>query len=122
MVINVLMAAAEAVPFIKVGGLGDVIGALPQELVRQKADIRVILPKYSDIPEEFTAQMEWVGQFFVPVGWRRQNCDLYRLVYNDVVFYFVGNDYYFARQGIYGFYDDGERYAFFCRAVLEALP
>lgn len=119
---KVLFAAAEAVPFAKTGGLADVIGSLPKELRRQDVDVRVILPKYQDIPQHYRQQMAPLRQVTVPLGWRQQYCGVEQLTYQGVVFYFIDNEYYFKRSGFYGYYDDAERYAFFCRAVLEVLP
>lgn len=119
---TILFAAAEAAPFIKTGGLADVIGSLPKELVKQGADIRVILPKYEGIPEVWKDQMEPLCYFDVPVGWRQQYCGISSLQKDGVTYYFVDNEYYFKRSNIYGHYDDAERFAFFSRAVLEALP
>ncbi|WP_426453672.1 glycogen synthase GlgA [Paenibacillus sp. S-38] len=119
---KVLFAASEAVPFIKTGGLADVIGSLPKELVKQGLDVRVILPKYEGIPEKYTAAMELVTSFHLQMGWRSLYCGIYQLVHEGIVFYFVDNEYYFRRQGCYGYGDDAERFAYFCRAVLDALP
>jgi starch synthase len=119
---KVLFVAAEAMPFCKSGGLGEVIGSLPKALKRTGVDARVIIPKYQSIPAGYQAPMKLVKEIIVPVGWRRQSCGLYSLSYGDVTFYFVGNAYYFNRQQLYGHYDEAERYAFFDRAVLEALP
>jgi starch synthase len=120
---KVLFVAAEGDPYIKTGGLADVIGSLPKELVKQGIDVRVILPKYSKIAESLKSQMRLLCTFEVPVGWRRQYCGIEVMEHQKVTFYFVDNEYYFKRDGeIYGHYDDAERYAFFCRAVLEALP
>ncbi len=118
---KVLIAAAEAVPFAKTGGLGDVIGSLPKELIQQGVDARVIIPNYQDIPEGFKSQMVFKNHFFVQVGWRQQYCGILEFVYEGVTFYFVDNEYYFKRHGFYGYGDDAERFGFFCRAVLEAL-
>ncbi|MCL2630157.1 MAG: glycogen synthase GlgA [Firmicutes bacterium] len=119
---KILYATSEAVPFIKSGGLADVSGALPKELVKLKADIRVILPLYDDIPKEFKEKMVSVGSASVPLGWRNQYAGLFSLTLGGVMFYFVDNEYYFKRKGIYGFFDDGERFAFFSKAVLELMP
>ncbi|MCC5466634.1 glycogen synthase GlgA [Pelosinus baikalensis] len=118
---KVLIAAAEAVPFAKTGGLGDVIGSLPKELIKQGVDARVIMPNYQDIPEGFKSQMVFKNHFFVQVGWRQQYCGILEFVYEGVTFYFADNEYYFKRHGFYGYGDDAERFGFFCRAVLEAL-
>ncbi|RBW71375.1 glycogen synthase GlgA [Bacillus taeanensis] len=120
---NVLFAASEAVPFLKTGGLADVIGALPKELKKQGVKAQVILPKYENIPEQFKEKMIHKTSITVPVGWREQFCGIEYLEHEGITFYFIDNEYYFKRgDGVYGFYDDGERYAYFCRAVLEALP
>ncbi|QJW45211.1 glycogen synthase GlgA [bacterium BFN5] len=119
---KVLHAAAEAAPFIKTGGLGEVIGALPKELIRQGVDVRVVLPRYRGIEAEYLDQMVVTHRMIVPVGWRQQVCDVSQLTVAGVTFYFIGNDYYFDRSEVYGHHDDHERFAFFCRAVLEALP
>ncbi|HWR40329.1 MAG TPA: glycogen synthase GlgA [Patescibacteria group bacterium] len=120
---QVLIVASEAKPFIKTGGLGDVIGSLPKALVGLGVDARVILPKYNDIPETFKEQMKEIGSLTIAVGWRQQYCGLQQMDYDGVRWYFIDNEYYFSkRPGVYGYYDDAERFAFFCRAVLEALP
>lgn len=119
---KVLFAAAEAHPFVKTGGLADVIGALPKALKGAGVDVRVILPKYRGIPEKFTSQMEHVAVVDVPVGWRNQYCGIEQIIYDGIPVYFIDNEYYFGRDGIYGYLDDGERFAFFNRAVLECLP
>ncbi|KWX70034.1 glycogen synthase GlgA [Paenibacillus jilunlii] len=118
---KVLFAAAEAHPFVKTGGLADVIGALPKALKGEGVDVRVILPKYRGIPEKFVSQMEHVAALTVPVGWRNQYCGIERIVYDGIPVYFIDNEYYFGRDGIYGYMDDGERFSFFNRAVLECL-
>jgi starch synthase len=119
---NILFAASECVPFIKTGGLGDVIGALPHSLHEEGVNVSVILPKYGDLPSHFQEQMEWIKSIEVPVGWRNQFCGIEKLHYQGINIYFLDNEYYFKRHGSYGFEDDGERFAFFSRAVLEALP
>jgi starch synthase len=118
----VLFIATEAFPFIKTGGLGDVIGSLPQELRRQGVDARVILPKSSAIPIDFQQAMTLLKSLDIELGWRRQYCGIQTLTHEGVPFYFIDNEYYFNRPGLYGFADDAERFTFFCRAVLEALP
>ncbi|MNH97891.1 Glycogen synthase [compost metagenome] len=118
---KVLFAAAEAHPFVKTGGLADVIGALPKALKGVGVDVRVILPKYKGIPEKFVSQMEHVAALSVPVGWRNQYCGIERIIYDGIPVYFIDNEYYFGRDGIYGYMDDGERFSFFNRAVLECL-
>ncbi|MGE8077584.1 glycogen synthase GlgA [Peribacillus loiseleuriae] len=119
---NILYAASECAPFIKTGGLGDVIGALPKALQQQGVEVTVILPKYSDLANQYKNQLELVKIIDVPVGWREQYCGIEKLEYEGITIYFLDNEYYFKRHGSYGYYDDGERFAFFSRAVLEALP
>lgn len=118
---SVLFIAAEAVPFAKTGGMGDVVGSLPKELKRQGLDVRVIIPKYSDIPQGKQENLEYITNITVPVGWRAQYCGLFTCEHDGITYYFVDNEYYFKRSGIYGFHDDAERFSFFCRAVLELL-
>ncbi|MDT2260133.1 glycogen synthase GlgA [Paenibacillus larvae] len=118
---KILFAAAEAVPFVKTGGLGDVIGSLPKELKRLGADIRVVLPKYGDIPERFRQNMETVAVFDVRLGWRNQYCGIEKLKHDEVTYYFVDNEYYFGRPGLYGYGDDAERFALFQQGVLNGL-
>ncbi|QNO16593.1 glycogen synthase GlgA [Alkalicella caledoniensis] len=118
---KILHVASEAVPFIKTGGLADVIGSLPVELKKQGVDVRVVLPKYKDIPVKFTEQMKWIKSIDVPVGWRNQFCGIEELELDGVKYYFLDNRYYFGRDGLYGFVDDGERFSFFCKAVVEFL-
>lgn len=120
--LKVLFVASEAAPFAKTGGLGDVIGSLPKALKKQAMDVRVILPKYGSIPAEFTENMTRTATLTVPVGWRRQYCGLYELEYQGVTWHFVDNEYYFKREQLYGYYDEAERFAYFCRAVLKGLP
>lgn len=119
---KILFAASEAVPFVKSGGLADVIGSLPEALKRQSLDVSVILPKYADIPEEFKAKMETARTLTVYLGWRNQYCGIQELDMNGIHYYFVDNEFYFRRQGLYGYGDDAERFVYFSRAVLEALP
>ena len=119
---NVLFVASECTPFIKTGGLADVIGSLPQALKEnERIEVRVILPLYDEIPEEWRNQMEYLMSFNVPLGWRNSEASIYSLKYNNIIYYFVSNEYYFTRKGVYGYYDDGERFLFFSRAVIEAL-
>jgi starch synthase len=118
---KLLFAASEAVPFAKTGGLADVIGSLPKELAGQDVDVRVIMPKYKDIPASFTDKMELAAVFTLQMGWRSQYCGILKLVHESITFYFVDNEYYFGRSGCYGYGDDAERFAFFCRAVMDAI-
>jgi len=120
--LKVLFVASEAAPFAKTGGLGDVTAALPQELRRQGIDARVIIPKYGSMPEEWKTKLSLQAIFQVSLSWRQQYCGIEKLDIDGVPFYFVDNEYYFKRSGLYGHYDDAERFSFFCRAVLEALP
>lgn len=120
---NVLFAASECTPFIKTGGLADVIGSLPQSLQQDKhCQVRVILPLYDEISAEWTDLLTFQTEFQVKVGWRSQTAALYTLDHAGITYYFVGNEYYFTRKGIYGYYDDGERFVFFSKAVVEVLP
>lgn len=118
---KILYAAAECAPFIKTGGLGDVIGALPKQIAKMGHDVSVILPLYEDIAPEIKAQLEYWGSFNVPVGWRNQYCGILALRENRVTYLFVDNEYYFKRPGVYGYYDDGERFAFFQQAVIMMM-
>lgn len=118
---KVLFAVSECGPFAKSGGLADVAGSLPKELKSLGTDIRVILPKYGTIAEEFKSEMKKVKEFTVSVGWRNQYCGIEELTHQGVTFYFVDNEYYFKRENLYGYFDDGERFAYFNRAVLETL-
>ena len=119
---NLLFAASEGVPFIKTGGLADVIGSLPRELVSEGINTRVVLPKHRDVSGELEKNARLVKMFNVVLGWRNQYCGLLKYEYKGVVFYFIDNEYYFKREGLYGYGDDAERYAFFSKAVLEAIP
>ncbi|MBZ4654617.1 MAG: hypothetical protein JG781_1974 [Peptococcaceae bacterium] len=119
---KVLFVAAEGVPFVKTGGLGDVIGSLPQALQEKGLEVGVMMPLYGDISSYYKEAMTLVSEFTVPLAWRSQYCGLKSLSREGISYYFVDNEYYFKRDGIYGFYDEAERYAFFCRAVLESLP
>lgn len=118
---KVLFAASEANPFIKTGGLGDVMGALPKSLNKIGVDVRVVLPKYKNIKDEFKQKLQFIKWFTVPVGWRNQYCGIFQYKYQGVIYYFIDNEYYFNRDGLYGYFDDGERFAFFNRAVLEFI-
>ena len=119
---KILFVGAEAMPFAATGGLGDVLGSLPAALAATgDADVRVVLPLYDALSNEWRRQLKAEAVFTVPLSWRRQYCGVYSLVKDGVTYYFIDNEYYFKRQGLYGFFDDGERYAFFCMAVLEML-
>ena len=121
-VLKILFAASEAMPFASTGGLADVIGSLPAALISQGADVRVVIPMYSIIDVKYRETFEFLGSITVQLSWRRQYCGIFRTVYNGVIYYFIDNEYYFRRSSMYGNFDDGERYAFFSRAVLEIMP
>lgn len=119
---KVLCVTSECYPFAKSGGLADVLYALPKAMVKEGVDARVIMPLYGSIDSKYRDAMEDVTIFDVQVGWRRQYCGIKKLYMDGVTFYFVDNEYYFNRSELYGHYDDGERFAYFCRAVLESIP
>lgn len=120
---KVLFVASEARPFIATGGLADVIGSLPQALAKDaNYDVRVVLPLYSDIKPDFRRKMTFLGNIYVPLGWRNQYCGIFTCCLDGITYYFLDNEYYFKRSGCYGYYDDGERFAFFSRSVLEMMP
>jgi len=121
---KILFVASECVPFAASGGLGDVIGSLPAALKKEygdKADIRVMLPLYGQIGEEYRSQMKFLCRFETPLAWRRQYCGVLSLEKDGITYYFIDNEYYFKRPSLYGSFDDGERFAFFCRSALESL-
>ncbi len=119
---KLLFAASECAPFVKTGGLADVVGTLPAALSKEGVDARVILPKYRDIPECFKSRMKTEQIFYVSLGWRKQYCGVQSLELHGVTYYFIDNEYYFGREGVYSSgNDEGERYSFFCRAVLETI-
>lgn len=118
---KILYAAAEAAPYIKVGGLADVMGGLPRELCAMGEDARVIIPLYSQIKEELKNEMTFIASIGVPLGWRMSYCGIFTAQKNGVTYYFVDNEQYFKRNGVYGEFDDAERFAFFSKAVLEIL-
>ena len=119
---KVLYATSEAYPFAMSGGLADVAGALPKALRKRLVGCRVILPLYDTISEELRSKMNFITSITVPVSWRRQYCGIFEARHDGVIYYLVDNQYYFKRDSLYGFYDDAERFAFFSRAVLEAIP
>lgn len=121
-IVKILFAAAEATPFIKTGGLADVIGALPKVLCAKGHDVSVIMPKYSRIPAQYKAQMKPIGHTEVTLGWRKQYAGVEALEIEGVSFYFIDNEYYFGRDEVYGYHDDGERFSFLNKAILEILP
>lgn len=120
---KILFVASEAAPFVRSGGLSDVAGALPKMLNKLGHDTRVVVPFYkSEIPDSFKNGFRFVASTFVDLSWRRQYCGVYEAVYDGVTYYFIDNEYYFNRKGLYGHFDDAERFAFFSKAVLEVLP
>lgn len=118
---QIVFASAECAPFLKTGGLGDVAGSLPAALVRAGAEVIVMVPKYATIKDEYKAQMEHFSDFYVSLGWRNEYCGLEKLEHDGVTYMFIDNERYFARDYPYGFFDDGERFAFFSKAITESL-
>ena len=118
---QIVFASAECAPFVKTGGLGDVAGSLPAALVRPGAEVIVMVPKYATIRDEYKAQMEHFSDFYVSLGWRNEYCGLEKLEHDGVTYMFIDNERYFARDYPYGFFDDGERFAFFSKAITESL-
>ena len=121
---KILYLASECQPFCATGGLGDVMGSLPKAVkaTHPDADVRVMLPLYGDIKQEYRERMNFLGYTYVDLAWRRQYCGVMELVADGVTYYFLDNEYYFKREGQYGYFDDGERYAFFSKAALSVLP
>ena len=118
---QIVFASAECAPFVKTGGLGDVAGSLPAALMRAGAEVIVMVPKYATIKDEYKAQMEHFADFYVSLGWRNEYCGLEKLEHDGVTYMFIDNERYFARDYPYGFFDDGERFAFFSKAITESL-
>jgi starch synthase len=119
---KVLYAASEALPFAASGGLADVAGSLPQALRKRLIGCRVVMPLYDTIKQELRDTMKFITNISVPVAWRRQYCGIFEAKYGGVTYYLLDNEYYFKRGGLYGYYDDAERFAFFSRAILEIIP
>ena len=121
---KILFVAAEAVPFASTGGLGDVIGSLPEAIVKtdKNADVRVVLPLHAKVTTETRKEMTKIAEFTVTLAWRNLYCGVWQLKKGGVTYYFIDNEYYFNRSRLYGEYDDAERYAYFCKAVLDMLP
>lgn len=121
---KILLVGAEAVPFISTGGLGDVLGSLPQAIASadSSTDVRVVLPLYKKIKEKYEKQLEYVGNTTVQLSWRNQYCGVFKCDFGGVTYYFIDNEYYFKRESVYGDYDDAERFAFFGKAVLDIMP
>ncbi len=120
--LNVLFASSEVIPFAKTGGLGDVAGSLPKAISKLGVDIRVVLPNYKSIPQQYKTDMEYIGYIFVDLSWRHQYCGIFKLVREDVTYYFLDNEYYFGRNELYGDFDEAEQFTFFSKAILEMLP
>ncbi|MBQ9807627.1 MAG: glycogen synthase GlgA [Ruminococcus sp.] len=118
---KILFAASEAVPFAASGGLADVTGSLPKAIAAKGHDCRIVIPLYKSISPELRAKMEFVKNITVDVSWRKQYCGIFKAEFDGITYYFIDNEYYFSRDGLYGFYDDCERFVFFDRAVLEML-
>ena len=118
---QIVFASAECAPFVKTGGLGDVAGSLPAALVRAGAEVIVMVPKYATIKDEYKSQMQHFSDFYVSLSWRSEYCGLEKLEHDGVTYMFIDNERYFARDYPYGFFDDGERFAFFSKAITESL-
>ncbi len=118
---KILLVASEALPYVKTGGLADVAASLPKALNAAGYDCRVIMPLYFDISDDFKHTMRYLGNVYVPLAWRNQYCGVFTQTYDGVTYYFIDNEFYFKRRGLYGHYDDGERFAFFSKAVLESM-
>lgn len=118
---KILFVASEALPYVKTGGLADVATALPKALNTIGCDCRVVIPMYLGIANEFKQTMQFLGNCYVSLAWRYQYCGVFKQVYQGVTYYFIDNEYYFKRYGLYGHFDDAERFAFFSKAVLEAI-
>ena len=119
--IKILYAASEALPYAASGGLADVLGSLPAAVAKTGCDCRVVLPLYKSIKPELRAELEFITNFTVDVGWRKQYCGVFKGSVNGLEYYLLDNEYYFGRNGLYGFYDDCERFVYFSRAILEML-
>ena len=118
---KILFTAAECAPFFKTGGLGDVAGALPKSMAKKGNEVKVFLPFYTKMPEKYQSQLTDLFNFYVAVGWRNEYCGVKVLELDGVEYYFLDNKYYFDRPDLYGYYDDGERFAFFQQAVIELM-
>lgn len=118
---KVLFASSEATPFAVSGGLAEVAGALPKALKQRDIDVRIIMPLYGCVTQEQRENMKYLLNFDVPVAWRRQYCGIFETEYNGITYYLIDNEYYFKRSGLYGYYDDAERFAYFSRAILETI-
>lgn len=118
---KILFVASEVSPFAASGGLADVAGSLPKAVTKSGNDCRVVMPLYALKMDKFKGELEYITSFSVPVAWRNQYCGVFKIKYEGVTYYFLDNEYYFMREGLYGYYDDAERFSFFSRAVLEML-
>ena len=120
---KILFIGSEAMPFAATGGLGDVLGSLPAIAAEagSEADVRVVLPLYGAVSQEWRSRMTVVAEYELSLAWRRQYCGIRSLVKDGVTYYFIDNEYYFRRSSLYGEYDDGERFAFFCKAAIDML-
>ena len=119
---KIMYVTSECAPFVKTGGLGDVAGSLPKALAAKGHDVRVFCPLYSAIGQEWREKFYYLKNAYVRLGWRNQYCGIFRYESDGVTFYFIDNEYYFARGQVYGEYDDAERFAYYSKAVLEVLP
>jgi starch synthase len=121
---KVLLVGAEVMPFAATGGLGDVLCSLPAAIAAAdpEADVRVVMPMYGQIKAEWREKMTKLTEFTVSLAWRQQYCGVFSLVKDNVTYYFIDNEYYFKRDKLYGHLDDGERYAYFCKAVIDMMP
>ncbi|TYQ16199.1 UNVERIFIED_CONTAM: starch synthase [Acetivibrio alkalicellulosi] len=119
---KILFASSEVDPFAKTGGLADVAASLPKALKRLGQDVRVVMPKYKNIPQEYVDKMQYVGYIYVDISWRHQFCAILMLEHDGVTYYFLDNEHYFKRDGYYGYNDEAERFAFFCKGLIEMLP
>lgn len=120
---NILFVASESTPFIKTGGLADVVGSLPKCFDKKKYDVRVMIPKYACIPDEWKNKMVYKTHFYIDLAWRKQYVGIMELQYNGITFYFIDNEFYFAGPKPYGYiHEDIEKFAFFCKAALSSLP
>ena len=120
---KILFVASECVPFVKTGGLADVVGSLPKYFQKEEFDVRVMIPKYACIPQEWKNQMNYVTHFYIDLAWRKQYVGVLEMEYEGVKFYFIDNEFYFAGFHPYGnIHEDIEKFAFFCKASLSALP
>lgn len=120
--INVLFASSEVFPFAKTGGLGDVAGSLPKAISKLGTDIRVVMPNYGCIAKHFKDSMEYLGYIYIDLSWRHQYCGVYKLVHDEITYYFLDNEYYFNRAELYGDFDQAEQFTFFSKAIIEMLP